>query len=184
MFGSGLNQVINDPGFSEIDDYVVDLSGLGQSQAWGSRTQKLSPQGGTIPVGPYKTVVPGMCQQTTIDYLNLNKTIRDFNRRIMILRKLKKQRPQNKEAIKMNMRIARREFGSIKTRLIAMRRRTRNGHYRRQGCTRRDIARLMCRVESQRGVWRKSPTLRKLRYQLVITLRKAKGSAKVKCSKV
>ena len=152
---------------------------LGRS---GHRVGAPSPSAAPIPSGPYRTSPSTRCMDATLDFVRLRGLLKKLDERLLLLRRLG---PQVGGSLDPRRLEAQRLFNESKRLMRDMRKRVKDGTYRRQGCGAREFAKLTCQMRTLHGFWCNSEELKKLRCELVFTLRQARGSfANTDCSRL
>jgi hypothetical protein len=143
---------------------------------------RFKPQGGTIPSSPYGTSPSPPCTDATVDFVLLRGLLKNLDERLLLLRRLG---PQAAGPLDPRRLEAQRLFNESRRLMRDMRKRVADGTYRRQGCGPREFAKLTCQMRTLHGFWCNSKELKKLRCELVFTLRQARGSyASTDCSRL
>jgi hypothetical protein len=126
-----------------------------------------------------------LCPVIEQDLQDLVVSIGPFNRSVVLLYKLTKQKPRDQARFDDTVKQAKRQMTNLRINLEKMRDRTKSGFYSKNGCAERDIAKVTCKVRNLQGAWRRIASMEKLRDQLVYWLRNSRGSfAKVDCSRL
>jgi hypothetical protein len=135
----------------------------------------------TIKTGRYQTSAsPPACWDATQDFTRLRGFLKKLEEHLQDLR-----RNTGGGSLDPRRLAARRLLEEVKKLMTEMRKRAANGTYARAGCGPREFAKLTCQMRTLHGFWCNSTELRRLRCELVFTLRQKRGSfATTDCSKL
>jgi Putative peptidoglycan binding domain len=149
--------------------------------------RKFNPQAPSIPSGPFQVSRP-TCQDLQSDLMEFQSISGALSRSVELLEKLVKQKRQHEPIFKETGERAQKQRATFTIVLEKMIKRTRSGAYLRGGCSLKDIAKVVCKIGTLKGVWLRTPAIKpikELHKQLMSSLKSSRGAFKnVPCDRL